>query len=133
MSQATWYKTAPFKIVKKEKSGYAPNSDWQFGNQFNAILTEGMDDDVWERTKKINDESLDNPLAGFHLDKEPISVELSNIKAVIDEYRGNDCTGLIAATNFEEHLAEFKDRLKVAGIDKAMEEIRAQVNNHLKK
>ena len=120
-------------IVPVENSGYKPDSDWEFGNQFNAYVKEGMEPDVWEKTKQLNDEALSNPLAGFHLDKEPISVELSNIKAVIDEYRGNDCTGLIAATNFDEHLAEFKDKLKVAGIEKAMEEIKAQVNKHLGK
>lgn len=121
------------KIVNVENSGYNPNSDWEFGNQFNAYVKEGMDADVWEKTKKLNDESLDNPLAGFHLDKEPISVELSNINAVIDEYRGNDCTGLIAATDFDKHFAEFKEKLEVAGIDKALKEIESQVNKHLGK
>lgn len=121
------------KIVNIENSGYNPNSDWEFGNQFNAYVKEGMDADVWEQTKKLNDESLDNPLAGFHLDKEPISVELSNINAVIDEYRGNDCTGLIAAKDFDKHFAEFKEKLEVAGIDKAMKEIESQVNKHLGK
>ena len=34
---------------------------------------------------------------------------------------------------FVEYLSEFKDKLKVAGIEKAMEEIKAQVNKNLGK
>ena len=35
------------KLKKIENSGYDPATDWQFGNQFNAYISEGMDETVW--------------------------------------------------------------------------------------
>lgn len=117
------------KIVKKEKSGYAPNSDWQFGNQFNAILSEGMEDDVWERTKQLNDEALVSVTTTFKLDTEPIKNELAQMKSANDEF-GDYVT--VKPADYEKYKKDKEAALKAAGRDKVVKEIEKQMKAHVK-
>ncbi len=39
-------------VKTDDAKGYNPNVDWMMGNQFNGLLREGQDADVWEETKK---------------------------------------------------------------------------------
>ncbi len=115
------------KIVKKDGSKYAPNSDWQFGNQFNAILTEGMDDDVWERTRKLNDEALVSVTTTFKLDTEPIKNELAQLSAAHQEY-----SDYLTVKDYEKYTKDKEAALKAAGRDKVVEEIKKQMAEHVK-
>ncbi len=38
-----------------ETSGYNPNTDWMFGNQFNAYYRDAAQVGAWEATKEMND------------------------------------------------------------------------------
>ncbi|MCD6519868.1 MAG: DUF3502 domain-containing protein, partial [Anaerolineae bacterium] len=66
---------------------YNPNSDWEFGNQFNAYYVDPEQVGAWEETKKINDASVPSVLLGFAVDKEPIKNELAQITATTEEYK----------------------------------------------
>ncbi len=113
------------KIRPVENSGYAPNVDWAFGNQFNALIKEGQDDDVWEQTEKMNEEAVKSPLLAFTLDTEPIKTEISQISAINQEYEAE----LFIVEGLDSpSVAEYKKKLEAAGLQKVMDEVQRQVD-----
>ena len=98
-----------------------------FGNQFNAYLQVGQDDDVWEQTSKLNDEAIKSPLLGFVLDTDPIKNEISQISAINSEYALN--TFIV---NGLDNWDEYMKKLETAGSKKVLAEIQKQVNEYWK-
>ena len=115
------------KVELIPDSGYAPNASWKFGIQFNALICEGQDDDVWEVTKKTNDESEKSSLLGFDFDKSAVRTELSNIATVTSEYKQKYECGVSAP---EEYMDEFRAKLIGAGQEKIMEEYKKQLSEY---
>ncbi len=113
------------KISIIEGSGYTHNSAWIFGNQFNALLTEGQDDSVWEETDKLNREAVKSPILGFVLDTKPIKSEISQVAAVRAEFTEKS----IVVDGFAKR-EEMMNKLKAAGIDKVKEEVQRQINEY---
>lgn len=60
---------------------------WGCGNQFNQWLVPGQDDDVWEKTKEMNENGLIDVTNGFVFNQEPVQTEMSNISTVNAEYK----------------------------------------------
>lgn len=115
------------KIIPDETSGYCPNVDWEFGNQFNALIDEGMPDDVWEQTKMLNESAKMSPLSGFAYDDTETSLDISNLRAVMDEYK--DYT---TPANFESYRKNYEAKMKAAGCDKVYADIEKQIKAFLK-
>lgn len=115
------------KVVYVKDSGYCPNQSWAFGNTFNAYVPEGMDSDVWEQTKKVNDEARKSSLLGFVFDNKAVRTQITNITTVVDEYRQQFESGVSAP---EEYYDEFIAKLKQAGQDKVMEEYKRQLTEY---
>lgn len=116
---------ADSKVELIEGSGYAPNASWKFGNQFNALISQGQDDDVWEVTKKTNDEALKSELLGFNFDNNAVRTQISNLATVISEYRQQVQCGVQAP---EEFMDEFVSKLKGAGQEDVMNEYKKQLS-----
>lgn len=116
------------RIETVSNSGYSPNASWKFGNQFNAYLVEGQEDDVWIETKALNDNSVVSPLIGFALDKTEIVGELTQIETVMTKYNNITNGSVNPDTVFDDFLAE----LKKAGIDKVISESEKQFKEFLK-
>lgn len=114
------------KLIVNADAGYNPNCAWAFGNQFNAYLLEGQEDDIWEETEKMNNESITSPLIGFVLDTDPIKNEISQISSVTSEY---PLTTFIV-NGKEGNWDAYKEKLKTAGADRVLEEIQKQVNEY---
>lgn len=113
------------KFEINQDGGYVTNSAWMFGNQFNAMLQQGQEDNIWEETLKLNDEAIKSPLLGFALDTDPIKNEISQISAVNSEF------GIgIFIVNGLESFDTYKKKLEAAGIQKVMDEIQKQVNEY---
>ena len=113
------------KIRPIPDSGYAPNVDWAFGNQFNALIKEGQDDDVWEQTEKMNEEAVKSPLLAFTFDAEPVKTEISQISAIDQEYEAE----LFVVEGLDSpSVAEYKKKLDAAGLQKVKDEIQRQVD-----
>lgn len=126
--EGTHYKKdAEGKVEVDTQSGYVTNSAWMFGNQFNAYLQVGQDDDVWEQTSKLNDEAIKSPLLGFVLDTDPIKNEISQISAINSEYALN--TFIV---NGLDNWDEYMKKLETAGSKKVLAEIQKQVNEYWK-
>jgi len=115
------------KLKKIENSGYDPATDWQFGNQFNAYISEGMDESVWEETKRLNDESIVSVLTTFKLNTDPIKSEIAQINSVGAEY-----ADFITVKDYSKYIKERDAALEAAGFDRVFDEINKQLKVHVK-
>ncbi len=115
------------KLKKIENSGYDPATDWQFGNQFNAYVSEGMDESVWEETKRLNDESIVSVLTTFKLNTDPIKSEIAQINSVGAEY-----ADFITVKDYSKYIKERDAALEAAGFDRVFDEINKQLKVHVK-
>lgn len=116
------------KVISDDSKGYNPNIDWMIGNQFNGLLREGQEDDVWEKTKEINTSATESKILGFAFDSTTVINELAATSAVVDQYALSLETG---AVNPEELLPEFVSKLKAAGSDKIIKEMQEQLDSWL--
>lgn len=110
--------------VTAESSPYNPNSDWMFGNQFNAYYTDASKVGAWDATRKLNEEATPSPIVGFVFDQTPVKTELAQIQAITKEYQ----TMGIGFIDLDATLPEFIQRTKDAGGDKVIEEINKQLD-----
>lgn len=110
-------------------AGYYPNKAWSFGNQFNAYLQPGQDDDVWEKTIELNNSAKPSRILGFIFDQEPVKAEIAQTMSVVDEFTPALWTGSVSP---DKYLQEFLEKLKVAGADKIIEEKQRQLDAWLK-
>jgi putative aldouronate transport system substrate-binding protein len=107
-----------------QTSGYNPNTDWQFGDQFNAYYVSEDQVGAWEETRKVNDGSVPSVLLGFALDREPIKNELAAVDAAGKEF-ADMYFGIMDYTKVQ---SDFVARLKAAGSDTVKEELQRQLN-----
>lgn len=121
-------KNAEGKIKLDPQSGYFQNASWKFGSVFNSLIQEGQDDDVWEQTMKLNDESMVSPLLGFVLDTTDITNEISAITTIISQYKVIQC----GAEEKSAYWDEFVQKMEAAGIRKVVDETQRQVTEFLK-
>ena len=112
------------KVVYVEGSGYAPKADWKFGNQFNAMLTEGMDDNIWEETARINNEARKSPVLKFQFDSDPVRSQISQYSAIGDEFNVMNHGADIP----ENYMNEWIQKCEAAGEDAIGEELQKQIN-----
>ena len=110
-------------------AGYAPGCSWAFGNVFLTTPYVGQPADVWEQTKKLNEEATVSNLIGFSYSNANVQSEVTNVTSVAQEYIGIT-TGQMPV---EETLAAFLDKLDSAGIDVVIADAQAQVDAFLGK
>lgn len=118
-------------IKQIEDSGYTEvgSKACLFGNQFNSYLMEGQPENVWEETKKMNDEAEKFPGFGFIPDTDQYSAELANIANTVSEYKAKIEYGTSAR---DEYWDEFKKKLNDAGVEKVREALQEQYDEFLK-
>ncbi len=100
---------------------YLAGDAWRYGNQFNAWLIPGQDDDTWEATETMNNTAVISPLRGFVFDASPVEAEIANVKAAKAEFN------VYAAKDFDTWYAEMQEKVKLAGEDKIVEEFSKQL------
>jgi len=120
-----WVDDTHISLVKS--GGYCPNASWKFGNQFNAYLLEGQENDVWEKTKEINDNSVKSPLLGCFFDTSEILTELAQCDTVVKEYARIDVGTEDPDTYWDNYCKDLKD----GGIDKIVQTFQSQVDAYL--
>jgi putative aldouronate transport system substrate-binding protein len=109
--------------VDGKSSGYNPNTDWEFGNQFNAYYVNENQVGSWEETRKINNGSVASVLMGFVLDREPIKNELAAIAAASKEF--SDMA--FGIQDYDKVEPDRIAKLKAAGAEKVQAEITKQL------
>ncbi|MEK3885174.1 ABC transporter substrate-binding protein [Paenibacillus sp. PL2-23] len=107
-------------------SGYGSTAlFWVIGSQMLNYLKPGQPDDLYTNWKKFNDEAVRFPLMGFVFDDTNVKSEISELIAVITEYKILS-TG--AVENPSKVIDERNAKLKAAGIEKVQAEIQAQID-----
>ncbi len=108
-----------------ENSGWNPVTDWEYGNQFNALYRKGNEKGNWEKTIELNAGATMSPILGFAFNPEPVKTEIAQCQAVSKEYMPILGTG---SADIETKLPEFLDKLSKAGSDKIVAEIQKQID-----
>lgn len=108
-----------------EGSGYAPNADWMYGNQFLAYFKEGQDPTDWVVTQELNESATPSVAMGFVFDSVPVQNEIASVTAVVNEYEAAFSTGVL---NPDEYMSEFLQKLEQAGADVIVAEVQRQLN-----
>lgn len=110
--------------VTAETHPYNPNTDWEFGDQFNAYYVDPEQVGAWEETRKVNDASVPSVLLGFALDTDPIKNEIAEITAASAEFE-DMINGLV---DLEKAIPMYIDALTNAGAEKVLAEVQRQVD-----
>ena len=98
---------------------------WEVGNQFNAFLTEGQEDGIWEATLELNESAMADPLGDFSFDRSKVETEMANVLAIREEYENILRYGL---DDPEALMAERDAKLAQAGEQAIIDEINAQLS-----
>jgi putative aldouronate transport system substrate-binding protein len=112
--------------VTPETSGYAPNTDWMFGNQFNAYYRDEKQVGAWEATKKMNDTAYPSKALGFVIDREPIKTEIAQVTAILKEKGVSIENGFVA---YDDAMPDLLTQIDKAGAQKIIDEIQRQLND----
>lgn len=100
-------------------------NNWAIGNIFNGYETqydiEGWNDYI---KNEVNVSADPSPLIGFTLDTTPIKLELAQYASIMKEY---EYVTLGTNNNWRELIAERNKKLKRAGSDKIVKEVRRQI------
>ncbi|WP_042164442.1 ABC transporter substrate-binding protein [Paenibacillus gorillae] len=107
-------------------SGYGKTAlFWVIGNQMINYLKPGQPDDLYVNWEKFNNEATRFPLMGFVFDDTKVKNELTQITAVVTEYK-LIYTG--AVKDPTKLLEERNKKLKAAGLEKVQAELQSQIN-----
>ena len=121
------YEKVSDNVIKPIEGVSYMQQSWAWGNVFNTYTLETQDEDVWEQTKKMNDNAKRSPILGFGFNSEPVKNELVNVNTVVTEYSGI----LTDERDMDELYEQFIADLKTAGVDKVIEEMQKQINDFL--
>jgi putative aldouronate transport system substrate-binding protein len=108
-----------------ETSTYDPNTDWEFGNQFNAYYRDPRQVGAWEATKEMNDTAFPSVALGFVVDRTPIQTEVAQVTAILKEKGVPIANGFVA---YDEAAPALIDEINAAGAQTIIEEIQRQLN-----
>jgi len=109
--------------IEPKKDGYSI-LNWEIASVFNSYLIPGQADDVWEKTKKLNDDGIVDPLISFNFNPVPVQSELAKITAVNAEFNPILFNGM---ADVDTTIKQKQDKLKAAGVDKVIAEINKQL------
>lgn len=104
--------------------GYA-NLDWLIGNSFMTYVFKTDLQDKWQLSAEANANAKKSKALGFAFDAEPVKNEITAINNVVEQYAKGLETGTL---NPADKLAEFRAKLKAAGIDKVIAEKQKQLD-----
>ncbi|MCL4833343.1 MAG: extracellular solute-binding protein [Caldilineaceae bacterium] len=111
--------------VTNATSGYDPNTDWEFGNQFNGYYRDAKQVGAWEKTAVMNDTAFPSMALGFVVDRTPIQTEIAQTTSVWKEVVAPIANGWVS---WDEAAADAKDKLNAAGAQVIIDEVQRQLN-----
>lgn len=106
---------------------------WRGGNTFNAWLNQSMTQEQESFIVDVINEGEDNvisPIMGITLDYSSLENELAQIKALHSEYISSLRCG-VYGKDVDSYISEFESKLEVAGMQKVLDELNAQVDAFL--
>jgi len=98
---------------------------WVQGGLFRTYVLDNEPLDKWSTFKQYNDESVEVPSFGFDFDLEPVSVQVSAFRNVLDEFGKALYTGSVDP---EKYLPQLLKKLEAAGIKDVIREMQRQMD-----
>jgi len=109
-------------------TGYAPNTDWMFGNVFNSYYTDPTQVGAWTATAELNRNARPSPILGFTFDGSEVETEIASVSAVLQEYGDPLGSGLV---DVDEGITTLNQALQDAGIETIRAEVQRQIDEWL--
>jgi putative aldouronate transport system substrate-binding protein len=114
------------KLIEKiADSGYDPNTNWEFGNTFNAYYSDPALVGMADLDKEINDNAKPSPVLGFAFDRKPVETILAGMGAVVDPLNALLYAGL--EPDVDAAIANIKAAASAAGQDEVLAEVNKQI------
>jgi putative aldouronate transport system substrate-binding protein len=104
-------------------SGYDPNMQWMYGNQFLNYLYASEDPSKWEQFEAFNERSKPAPDLGFIFNSDHVMSEREATLKVINDFHTVLQCGAVDPTTA---LPKFIEELKAAGADRIVAEMQRQ-------
>ena len=111
------------KYSEIKDSGYGIQA-WMVGNQFNALINENQDDDVWAKTKEFNDSAAKSRIAGFWFSDKNIKPQITALGTIGSEYSAL----ANGSRDSEEIFKEMMQRYEDAGLEDVKNDIQKQID-----
>ncbi|WP_058301824.1 ABC transporter substrate-binding protein [Gorillibacterium timonense] len=99
---------------------------WEYGNQYLNYLMEGENPDKWKLFDEFNETAKPDKTLGFQFDSSPVKREIASVTNVYKNYEGF----YWGTIDPKEKLAEFRSKLKAAGLDKVIAEAQKQWDDY---
>ena len=99
--------------------------NWLYPNQFASTVLVGNTADLWDRTRKFNEEAIKSPAMGFAFDSTTITTELTAVTNVYEEYQKSLEYGFVDP---EVGIPEMLEKMNNAGLAKIIAEKQAQLD-----
>lgn len=117
------------KIRINKNSGYDNyQMSWAYGNEFILDISEEHPDDLWEKVKEINANSVRHPVVGFNFNPSPVAQEIANCTSEATIMLTEFSTGsFISQSATLAKLEEFKVKIK-SDADKIIAEKQRQLD-----
>ncbi len=99
---------------------------WAMGNTFNSYETQSDRENYNDYILELNKTSMQQRIAGFIPDTDPIKNEITQMNAVTEQYYMPLASGALA--DYEATYQEYLSKLKIAGAEKVREELQNQLD-----
>ena len=111
--------------VTAQTSGYFPNTQWAFGNQFINYLWPAEKDDKWAKFDEFNNACIPSKIIDFVFDTEPVKTQVAAIANVKKQYSNQLGYGAVdpAAVG-----PQYITKLKQAGLQDVLAELQKQLD-----
>ena len=110
--------------VDASNSGWNHSMGWMMPNQFLTHVWEGNDPDLWTEMKEFNTNAKVSKASGFSFDSTNVANELTAVQNVYNEYQTSVEYGFVDP---ETGIAEMNDKMMTAGLQKIIDEKKAQL------
>lgn len=98
---------------------------WVQGGLFSTYVLDNEPLDKWSSFKEFNDASVEVPSFGFDFNLEPVSVQVSAFRNVLDEFGKALYTGSVDP---DKYLPRLLEKLEEAGINDVIDEMQRQMD-----
>lgn len=109
--------------VNAQSVNYHSDYGFIYPNQYLMTPWNGNPPDIWQQYKDFDEDAIVSKAFGFMFDSAPVSMEISQLSAVLDKYEDAISFGSV---DIESALESFNSELYGAGLEKVMEEKQRQ-------
>lgn len=114
------------KLIKATEFPYPGSYAFLVGNGFIEYYIDEAMVGAWEETAQINATAAGSSILGFTFNTEPVSGQLANMNALVDEQVDRILTGMV--DDVDAALAKLNADLYAAGLQSVLDEMQAQVD-----